>query len=394
VVVESRARSRVHSLRRSRRLLDCITSFFPRKHGRSVREWRHIGILLQWGIGDAVLALPLLQGLSAAYPDSTIDLIGNAWLDDLFAGEPWFGKNHILVPPWTKFAGKYQFWKSDYWSFLNRLLTLRKIRFDLLIALRFDPREVLQLRILNASETAGFSASGGRHFITHDLGLEAEEYFQHYRGRVASIALARLTSRKASPVPLFQRNAVLRVKALRKLARAGYRGGRILAVHAGAGHPIRQWPTEHFNSVLAKLSDDLAFVVVVDDGTRSDRNIQVPKKIPSMIWLSGLAEIRGLAELCDVILCCDSGIMHMAAACDCPVVAIFGPGSIDMFAPQGGAHRIVKVDPMPCRPCFDKCIYTSPICMERITVESVVTAVRRTLCELPRDCRASRCSAA
>ena len=64
---------------------------------------RRIGIFSQWGIGDAVLATPLLTSLRRAYPDARIELIGKPWLADLFGDSALCDRVHSLVPPWTRY---------------------------------------------------------------------------------------------------------------------------------------------------------------------------------------------------------------------------------------------------------------------------------------------------
>jgi ADP-heptose:LPS heptosyltransferase len=132
--------------------------------------------------------------------------------------------------------------------------------------------------------------------------------------------------------------------------------------------------------VLDSVRDLVQFAMVIGDGAdpRGTR-VELPASVRSTVWKSGLSELKALLSVADVLLCCDGGVTHMGAACGCRVVAIFGPGSIDMFAPRGERHQIVKVDPMPCRPCFDSCIYPRPICMDRITASAARAALRRTL---------------
>jgi heptosyltransferase-2 len=78
--------------------------------------------------------------------------------------------------------------------------------------------------------------------------------------------------------------------------------------------------------------------------------------------------------LCDAVICNDSGPMHMANATGVPVVALFGPGKLEWFGPRGGASHIVRVEDMPCRPCFDICKFAEAYCMTRISETDVVEA--------------------
>src|SRR5690242_11677149 len=67
-----------------------------------------IGVLLLWGIGDAVLTTPFLRALRQAYPRARIAALGKPWLRELFAGEALFDDFVTFVPPWTRHSGKYR----------------------------------------------------------------------------------------------------------------------------------------------------------------------------------------------------------------------------------------------------------------------------------------------
>jgi ADP-heptose:LPS heptosyltransferase len=86
---------------------------------------------------------------------------------------------------------------------------------------------------------------------------------------------------------------------------------------------------------------------------------------------------------CDVFLGTDSGVMHMAAAAGCQVVAIFGPGEPRWFGPAGEGHSLIIERVMPCRPCFDACIYPSPVCMTNISDHVIADTVDSRLRNLP-----------
>ncbi len=372
--------TRIRKLRRWKSVLDAVASLTPRQPHLASKPPERIGVLLQWGIGDAVLALPLLNGLARGYPGASVELIGERWLADLFAEEPWLGATHELVPPWTRPARKYQIWDRSWRRFAVQLFALRKVRFDLLVGVRFDPRETAQLRLLTARRTAGVSNAGGRAWLTDRIGLTAEDYYLRPRPEYNALALSELTGLEESSLPRLAVSEAARTAALARIGAAGYAGGPVVCVHNGAGNAIREWGAGRFGEVVASVRDLLNFVVVIDDGSGPNGpKVEVPAGIRSMIWKSGLRELKALLSVTDVLLCCDNGVMHMGAACGCRVVAIFGPGSPEIFAPREARHQMVSVDPMPCRPCFDNCIYPRPICMDGITVTQVSGALRRAI---------------
>jgi ADP-heptose:LPS heptosyltransferase len=85
-----------------------------------------------------------------------------------------------------------------------------------------------------------------------------------------------------------------------------------------------------------------------------------------------------LAEL-DVFVTGDTGPMHLAAAVDTPVVALFGPSDPARYGPRARAERILRVD-LPCSPCGlvrlppVRCRGHVPECLDRIGVDEVAAA--------------------
>jgi heptosyltransferase-2 len=341
-----------------------------------------VGIFLQWGIGDAVLATPLLSALRRRYPVASLELIGKPWLGDLFAGTTWCDRTHHLVPPWTNYSGKYRVWRPEWRRFAAQLRTVRRESFDWLVGIRYDPREILQIRLLNAAYKVGFGG-GGRRGLDLDLGVPPHVSSDAHFSRDATHAAAVLTGGQFEPRPVFRVAPEVSGRALDRLKELGYRGGLIVAVSWSAGHPIRRWDPSRFAAVLNRIPGHVGFLVMIAEPGELVP-FDPPPHIPSARWQSSLSELKGLLSLTDLILATDSGVMHIASACDCRVVAIFGPQRPEWFGPYDLEDRAVFIEPMPCRPCFDACIYDRPICMLGVTADHVSPAMEETLGRLGR----------
>jgi heptosyltransferase-2 len=95
-----------------------------------------------------------------------------------------------------------------------------------------------------------------------------------------------------------------------------------------------------------------------------------------------LPTLIGVLAGCTAFVSNDSGAMHLAAALDVPVTAVFGPtrewATSPLAGPAGRAAAIVHTD-VDCRPCM---LRTCPIdhrCMTRITVDDVLGPLSRAL---------------
>ena len=234
-----------------------------------------------------------------------------------------------------------------------------------------------QLRLLRARETFGFRFAGGSRWITRDLGLDQRGYDALHRAAL-SAELAKIILNGGSPGNArFVEDTNSQAAAREWLRAQGYRSGVILAVHSGAGNPIRQWREPYFETVLRSLTASPAMIVFIDP-----EPTQLPPEqfaAPHAIWQGNLTELKSLLSVCDVFFGTDSGIMHMAAAAGCEVVAAFGPTEPRRFRPFGEHHEIVIVEPMPCRPCMDACIHRSPLCMDQLEDRALAAAVDRKL---------------
>jgi ADP-heptose:LPS heptosyltransferase len=163
---------------------------------------------------------------------------------------------------------------------------------------------------------------------------------------------------------------------------------RIVLVHPGSRSPSRIWPADRFAAVCDRLQDELDAQVVLVGGPGdgplisqirglSKSHVLALDKAPS---LPGFA---ALARATTVLLCHDSGPMHVAAAVGTPVVALYGSQNPVLFRPHGDGHTLL-VPPMPCSACVapGTCIPGDSYknyCVRLHTVDEVFGAVARAL---------------
>jgi ADP-heptose:LPS heptosyltransferase len=295
----------------------------------------------------------------------------------LLADEPGIGPCRRLAPPWVAPSNKYRIWERNWRDYVRDFLALRKIDFDLLVSPRCDPRDSLQTRLLKARSVAGFGAAGGKDWFTIDAGVSATDYQTYPRIDVMATFGERLTGRAIDPAPHLKPPQDGGIKSI--LSQHGCTAGPVLAVSFGAAHPIRRWDSATIAEILRRVAAEVGFFVIIAEPGPAQAAIELPDGKPGMIWRTNLASIKALLAEIDLLFCADSGLMHIAAALGTKVVAVFGPTSPILFGPSGTGHAVIAVEPMPCRPCYDACIYASPICLDQIGPDNVVPALQRAL---------------
>jgi heptosyltransferase-2 len=121
--------------------------------------------------------------------------------------------------------------------------------------------------------------------------------------------------------------------------------------------PAKRWPTEHF----ARLAQDLIArghsVWLL--GSDKDKPVgeaiagQLPEGCRNLCGATGLLQAIDLIALSRLVVCNDSGLMHVAAALDRPTVAIFGSSSPAFTPPLSGKAAVLRLG-LSCSPCFER----------------------------------------
>jgi ADP-heptose:LPS heptosyltransferase len=191
-----------------------------------------------------------------------------------------------------------------------------------------------------------------------------------------------------------------RARAAAMLAAMGLAADvRPIVVHAGSAQTVlaqaKRWPTERYRELIAALRAEAGDRVVVVEGPDeagvaddivSSRDATASRAPARVIKLSGpLGEAAALLERAELYVGTDSGLAHLAAAVGTPAVTIFAPADPDRVCPYGYRDLVVQPPP-PCGPSFlypweaaypKMRQHADHRCIERVTVEAVMDAVRR-----------------
>lgn len=135
------------------------------------------------------------------------------------------------------------------------------------------------------------------------------------------------------------------------------------------------WPKEYFIELAYLASKEFNVWIF---GTQKNLTI---KEIPNIINFSGktsLLETIDLLSLTELIVCNDSGLMHIAAGLEKKIVAIYGPTSVEFTPPLTSPDKLKIINKgLPCSPCFARsCPLKHHACMRNITVKEVFNAAK------------------
>lgn len=163
------------------------------------------------------------------------------------------------------------------------------------------------------------------------------------------------TRRTPSLSPTGEDRAAAR-RLIERLAGPGQRQLIGFQVGTSALQPWKRWPTEHWR-VLARGLADAGFPVIAL-GSAAERDLvdEVCRDTGAMnaAGLASLGVTAAVLEECELLVCTDSALMHLAAAVGTPTVAIFGPTDRTRTSPVGAGHTVLV--PRGCRGLREPCL--------------------------------------
>lgn len=344
-------------------------------------------------IGDYVMTLPAIALLRRTWPEARLVALVGSWCADLARLTPALDEVIVHDVPWWLRARGRRAHRLRWWRELRRLVRdLRDRDIDLAIDFRGDLRQILWFLWGTRSRSrAACTRSGGAALLTHPVDCDTE---RHVLDQALDVLRALGLTGPPPEGPHLREDPASAQWVERRLA-VGL-GARAslpsVLMQPGARVALRAWPAPRYAELVDHLWDRHGLpAVLVGDASDAARCAEVARRArASPLDLCGqtpLPALVSLARRSRLFVGNDSGLMHVAAACGTPVVALFGPNHPRRCGPRGVAHRVARRD-FPCSPCLQiACPFTQKAegqCMQDLSVEEVLAATEELLRETAR----------
>lgn len=291
-------------------------------------------------IGDALLLTPTLAAVRTAHPSAEIHVVVRRGTEGILAGCAAIDRVHTSMPPETSRRGAWN-WLGE----LGLARDLRRVGFDWAFELGDGDRGRALCWLSGATNRCAnvawrplnwwwrtkfthlstFDWTHGRHQVEKDFHTVHDVLplaggippLQFARGRAASCELrARLAS-----------YAVL---------------------HPGTRWIRKRWPAEKWLGLCRHLLTRVDQLVISagPDPEEINQAAKIAAPFESRVFVTGgqltWAQLAGLLFDARLFVGVDTAAMHLAAACQCPTVAIWGPSSVEQWSPWQVRHRLVE----------------------------------------------------
>ncbi len=334
------------------------------------REIKRILIRGTNWIGDAVLTMPAINAVRQKFPDAEISILVKPWVAGLFENSP--DIDRIIIyddKKYGRLCGK------------RKLISdLKKHKFDMAILFQNAFEAAFLSYLARIPVRYGYNTDGRGMLLTHKIVLSDETLKKHQiwyyldllRPMGINIKKPELSLKignkdKAAASNMLKKNRIKKCDL-------------IIGINPGASYgPAKRWFSERYAKLADMLIDRYSAMIILF-GSKEDKEVTneiaslSSHKLINLAGKTSLSEAIALIERCRVFITNDSGLMHIAAALNAPVIAIFGSTSPERTGPYGSSHHVIYKN-VKCSPCLKRVCPADFKCMDLISVDEVFSHI-------------------
>ncbi|UCE22868.1 MAG: glycosyltransferase family 9 protein [Candidatus Aminicenantes bacterium] len=317
-------------------------------------------------VGDVILSIPAFRAIKESLPKSQVTAFADAYTTDILERIPYID----AVVPYGKDS-----------SFLKKAKQVRKLSYN-----SFDL--ALDLTCDYTFEGALWTwLSGAKFRVGYDTWKRGFLFHRPVTPPKGAIHAIEEILNVAQNIGLTTKDKYLKIGASKEATdtvkkflqdNAVKSGTLLIGIHPGGYYPTQRWLTERFAEVADKLIEKHKARIVLIGGPKDEKIIQqitTQMDNPPLIFVNKpLGDLLALLQSCHLLICNNSGPLHMATALGTLTVSTMGPTLPERWWPQGEKDIVIHKD-LPCMPCNEGyCRPKTLECMKLITVEDMLEA--------------------
>ncbi|MFI5333574.1 MAG: glycosyltransferase family 9 protein [Chlamydiales bacterium] len=320
-------------------------------------------IISTTGLGDTLWATPAIRALRESFPDAYVSILTSPVGNSLLQNNPHLDEIFVLKKPHFFYA-----------TFL--FLKLRRRKVGQILLFHASQRLVYALCAL-LRPWALIATRGSNKGLDEIFTCLLEQQPVHEVER--RLQIVRSVGGKVSCCGL----ELFLTQSHEEEAEAFLKKQKIVphlplvGLHPGAKDHFKQWPEEHFIAVGSLLAHHLGAQILVT-GSGDERALveRIASKIEGAIGVCDMLSLGGVSALIrkfSLIICNDTGPMHIAFAVHTPTLALFVPTDPRLCGPYFAGKYHVISKKRTCTPCLrKKC--ADAFCLLQISPEEVYDA--------------------
>ena len=321
-------------------------------------------------VGDMVLTHSLIQSLKARCSSAYVTVAASGWTLPLLARMP--EVDEVIALPF----------RHGELALCERIRLGRSLRskhFTQAILLVNSFKSAILPYVACVPQRTGFLGEF-RYGLLNDIRPLDKTALRRTVDRFVALGLASGEPLPAAlPEPRLQANHENASVALRKLG-IPQPDTPVLALCPGAEYgPAKRWPEAYYaevaNVMLSRGWQVWLFGSEKDTLVTANINQLTQNRCRDLSGKTSLGEAIDLMSLTSTVVSNDSGLMHVAAALQLPLVAIYGSSDPSHTPPMSGRARILYLN-LSCSPCFQReCPLGHLKCLNDLKPEQVLATL-------------------
>ncbi len=327
------------------------------------------------------MTLPAINALRKIFPDVEIDVLARKWSSPVYR--------------YCDFVDNtLEFERPQGIAALRKLSGIaRKIKgcgYDTAIVLPNSFESALIFKLAGIPRILGYNTDFRSVILSVAVDVPGNKRKRHevfyYLNLVEKLFLSEPIDWHEGPAPVLKIPEDEKVRGERVLRKLGWDGkAPLIGINPGAAYgPAKRWPTDKYQELACALSEIFPSAILLVFGTNSETKIgnkicgPIEQKAINLCGKTTLQEAISIISMLSLMVSNDSGLMHVAAACDIPLVALFGSTNPVTTGPWSSKARIIN-HKLPCSPCLSRECPRDFICMLGISVQEVLSACKELL---------------
>lgn len=327
------------------------------------------------------MTTPAVAALRSLLPTAHISVLVRPWVAPVFSEHPavdevilfgYSGANNTLTEK----------------IFLSR--SLKAKQFDLAVLFPNSFESALIAYLARIPRRVGYRTDGRHLFLTLPVDVPEDRRTRHevfyYLGLIHSLQ-RRFFQDSVGAMPTGPPRLHVNVPAEGRAAAREFRSrvdplenALLIGFNPGAAYgPAKCWPVEQFASLGRMLVERfpschiLVFGTAKEEAVASSICASLGERGHNLAGRTTLAQVMGIIGILDLLVTNDSGLMHVGAGLDIPLVAVFGSTNPVTTGPWSGKSLIVRHE-LSCSPCLKRTCPSDFGCMKGIGVDEVLDA--------------------
>jgi heptosyltransferase-2 len=319
-------------------------------------------------IGDMVLSTPALKALKQEFPQCKLVVLASPSNQPLLAHNPYVDR--VIV-----YGHKNGLRKK-----IGSIKQLRGYGFDLAI----DPYPDYELKtaliafVSGAKSRIGYASYGREIFFNlHGPGVVEDKHLIDLTLDIIK-PLGVVANDKRPEIFLTEDE---KEWARNWLEKRGVGGRPMIGIHPGGYYETQRWLPERFADIANHLQKSGDLDVIILGGPGDERLVHLIRsmihaEVPTYVG-DDLRRFATLVHSCHILICNNSGPLHIAAALNIPTISFMGPTDKKRWMPIGEFHKVLRIDNLSCIGCnLGYCKIRTHDCMRLITPSMVIDAVK------------------